>query len=152
SAIGALSFATFWLSRGAVPAGGSTFTFSWFPIWFSVTGAAFSGISGLNFLYGFLGHPWLRIVSDFHPTTQFLTYVLGPIGLLLIVWTLFRLRHTRYRDMAVLLLTIILLYAIAVAVMYLRGASISFDERHFRYAGILSFLLLLTAVDQWHVP
>ena len=54
--------------------------------------------------------------------------------------------------MAVLLLTIILLYAIAVAAMYLRGASISFEERHFRYAGILFFLLLLTAVDQWRVP
>jgi hypothetical protein len=35
--------------------------------------------------------------------------------------------------------------------MYLRGARISFEERHFRYAGILLFLLLLAAIDQWHV-
>ena len=77
--------------------------------------------------------------------------MLGPLGLLLMVWVWLRLRHTRYRDMAVLLLTIILLYAIAVAAMYLRGADISFEERHFRYAGILFFLLLLTAIDQWRV-
>ena len=51
-----------------------------------------------------------------------LSYVLGPLGLLLMVWVWLRLRYTRYRDMAVLLLTIILLYAIAVAAMYLRGA------------------------------
>jgi hypothetical protein len=36
--------------------------------------------------------------------------------------------------------------------MYLRGAVISVEDRHFRYAGILFFLLLLTAVDQWRVP
>src|SRR5262249_7503899 len=76
----------------------------------------------------------------------------GPLGLLLMVWVWFRLRYTRYRDMATLLLTIILLYAIAVAAMWLRGASIEFEERHFRYAGILFFLLLLTAIDQWGVP
>ena len=77
--------------------------------------------------------------------------MLGPLGLLLMVWVWLRLRYTRYRDMAVLLLTIILLYAIAFAAMYLRGADISFEERHFRYAGILFFLLLLTAIDQWRV-
>ena len=74
--------------------------------------------------------------------------MLGPLGLLLMVWVWLRLRYTRYRDTAVLLLTIILLYAIAVAAMYLRGAAISFEERHFRYAGILFFLLLLTTIDQ----
>jgi hypothetical protein len=116
-----------------------------------VTGAAFSGISGLDFLGWFLGHPWVRIISDSDWATDEV-YVLGPLGLLLMVWVWYRLRYTRYRDMAVLLLTIILLYAIAVAAMYLWGAVISVEDRHFRYAGILFFLLLLTAVDQWRVP
>jgi hypothetical protein len=149
SAIGALCFLMFWLARGPVPAGGSTFTFRWLPIWFSVTGAAFSGVSGLDFLLWFLGHPWVQIMSG-QRGTELLIYVLGPLGLVLMVWVWFRLRRTRYREMAVLLLTIILLYTIAGA-MYLRGAYI-FQDRHFRYVGILFFLLLLTAIDQWRVP
>jgi hypothetical protein len=80
--------------------------------------------------------------------TELLSYMLGPLGLLLMGWAWFRLRYTRYRHMAVLLLSIILLYAIAFATMWLWGAYISLEERHFRYAGILFFLLLLTAVDQ----
>jgi hypothetical protein len=152
SAIGALCFMMFWVARGPVAASGSTFTFSWFPIWFSVTGAAFSGTSALEFLGWFLAHPWMRIIPDFEWATTSLIYVLGPLGLLLIVWVWLRLRHTRYRGMAVLLLSVILLYSIVVAAMWLRGAPISFEERHFRYAGILFFLLLLTAIDQWHVP
>src|SRR5262245_38900929 len=48
SAIAALCFMMFWVARGPVPAGGSIFSFSWFPIWFSMTGVAFSGISGLE--------------------------------------------------------------------------------------------------------
>jgi hypothetical protein len=147
-AVGALCFMMFWLARGPVAASGSTFSFSWFPIWFSATGVTISGISGLDFLGWFLGHPWVRIMSD----TNLLSFVLGPLGLLLMVWVWLRLRHTRYRDMALLLLTIILLYAIVFAVMWLRGALISFEDRHFRYAGILFFLLLLTAIDQWRVP
>jgi len=83
--------------------------------------------------------------------------VLGPLGLLLIVWVWIRLRHTRYREMAALLLTIILLYAIAMAGIYLRGrvlatATMSPEDRYFRYAGILFFLLLLTAIDQSRLP
>ena len=31
------------------------------------------------------------------------------------------------------------------------GEAISIDDRHFRYAGILFFLLLLTTIDQWRV-
>ena len=152
SAIGVLCFMLFWVTRGAVPAGGSTFSFSWLPIWFSVAAAAFSGISGLQFLHWFLNHRWLNAIYGFWRADEF-SYVLGPIGLLLMVWVWLRLRHTRYRDMAVLLLTIILLYAILVAAtMYIsEGGDIPFDERYFRYAGILFFLLLLTAIDQWRV-
>jgi hypothetical protein len=156
SGIAALCFVMFWVARGAVPASASTLDAlrndapSWFLIWFSISGAAFSGISGMEFLIWLLGHPWVRTISDFSMGID-LSYVLGPIGLLLMVWVWFRLRHTRYRDMAVILLTIILLYASAVAAMYLRAAAISIDDRHFRYAGILFFLLLLTAADQWHI-
>jgi hypothetical protein len=154
SAIGALCFMMFWLARGAVPASVSTFAFTWFPIWFAITGVAFSGISVKELLFWFLGHPWVRIISE--PWEfELLYYVLGPLGLLLMVWVWRRLRHTRYRDMAILLLTIILLYAITITTMYLWQGSVdqpvSFEDRHFRYAGILFFLLLLTAIDQWRV-
>jgi hypothetical protein len=152
SAVGAFCFIFFWVARGPVAASGSTFAFSWLPIWFSVTCSTFSGISILIFLEWFLGHPWVQTIFGFAWVTDWeplLCYVLGPLGVLLLVSVWFRLRHTRYRNMAALSLTIISLYAIAIAVMYLRGASISFEDRHFRYAGILFFLLLLTVVDQW---
>src|SRR5262249_16087409 len=58
SAIGALCFMTFWVDRGAVPANGSAFAFSWLPIWFSLASLALSGIYGLDL---FFGHPWLQI-------------------------------------------------------------------------------------------
>src|SRR5262249_28285568 len=154
SIIGAVCVMLFWLARGAVGARGGTFTFSWFPIWFSVASAAFSGTTASEFLSWLLGHTWLQITSedlDLYTRMLRLSYVLGPLGLLLIVWVWLRLRHTRYRDMAVLLLTVISLDAIPLAAMYLRGAPISFEDRHFRYAGILFFLLLLTAIDQWRV-
>jgi hypothetical protein len=143
STITALCFMMFWVARGPVPASGSTFSFTWFPIWFAVTGAAFSGISGLQFAERFLDYV---SINSFE-----LSYVFGPLGLLLMAWVWLQLRFTRYRDTAVLLLTIILLYVIIFVVMYVRGAAVSFEERHFRYAGILFFLLALTAMDQWRV-
>jgi hypothetical protein len=150
SAIAALCFMMFWVARGPVPGSGSTFSFSWFPIWFSVTGVAFSGISGLEFLQWLL-YRWVRTISDFSMGIE-PSYVLGPLGMLLMVWVWYRLRYTRYRDMAVLLLTVILLYAIVLATeMYVSSATIPFEERYFRYAGILFFLLFLTAIDQWRV-
>jgi hypothetical protein len=154
SAIGGLCFLAFWVARGEVPASGSAFGFSWFAIWFSVAGAVFSGVSVLDF-FDLSRHPSvalivdsLGLVFDLGSTLK----VLGSFGLFLMAWVWFRLRHTRYRDMAVLLLAIIVVYAIAVATLYIRGANVSFEERHFRYAGILFFLLLLTAIDQWRVP
>jgi hypothetical protein len=158
SAIGALCFRVFWLAHGPVAATGETFTFSWFPIWFSVTGITFSGTSALDFLSGLLRQTWGLIFSDsiewndqYTRMVRF-SYTLGPLGLLLIVWVWLRLRHTRYRDTAVFLLTVILLYAIPIAAMYLWASGISLEDRHFRYAGILFFLLLLMAIDQWRVP
>jgi hypothetical protein len=155
AAVGVLCFFMLWVAHGAVPAlrpwtpgEGSSFTSGWLPIWFSITGATFSGMSAVDFLGWFLGHPRVRIMSD----PGLLNYVFGPLGLLLMVWVWFRLRRTHYRDMAILMLTIILLYGIAIAAMYFRQASVSFDYRHFRYAGILFCLLVLTTIDQWRVP
>jgi len=166
SATGLLCFIMFWVARGPVAASDSTFTLSWFPFLFSLSGVAFSGISGFDFLewslghpwVGIIRHPWVGIISGLDPATiESLSHVLGPLGLLLIVWVWIRLRHTRYREMAALLLTIILLYAIAMAGIYLRGrvlatATMSPEDRYFRYAGILFFLLLLTAIDQSRLP
>jgi DNA topoisomerase IB len=55
--------------------------------------------------------------------------------------------------MAILLLSVISLYAVALAALYLHNAHIGVgEERYFRYAGILFFLLVLTALDQRRVP
>jgi len=143
SVIGALCFMMFWLARGPVAEHWSTFSFSWYPIWLAVAAAAFSGIYGLGL---FLAHPWVQI------NVEWAIEFLAPVGLLLMVWVWYRLRHTRYRDMAVLLLAVILIYAIAAATTFRHLRGISFEDRHFRYAGILFFLLLLTAVDQWRAP
>jgi hypothetical protein len=150
-AIGALCFMMFWVSRGPVPVGGSMMPFSWLPIWFSITGAAFSGMSALEFFHWVLGHFWGRGIADSWMGFES-SYVLGPLGLLLMAWVWLQLRYTRYRDAAVLLLTIILLYAIVIAAaMYVLEDDVPFLERYLRYAGILFFLLLLTTIDQWPV-
>lgn len=143
SGITVLCFMIFWVARGPVGEW-STASFSWFPIRVSMAAAAFSGIYGLGL---FLSHPWMQI------NPQWTIELLGPVGLLLMMWAWYRLRHTPYRDMAVLLLLTIVIYAITVAInlQYLRGVG-SIEDRHFRYAGILFFLLLLTAVDQWRAP
>jgi len=142
SAIATLCFIAFWLARGGVPASGSTFAFSWLPIWYSLASITSSGIYGLDL---FFGHPWLQI------NLQWATELLGLLGLLFMVWAWCRLRHTRHRDMVILFVAITLVYVVALITMYLRGADISGEDRHFRYAGILFFLLLLTALDQWSV-
>lgn len=145
SGAGALFFLVFWLAHGEVPAGGSEFAITWPAILFPVAGAAFSGVSALDLLSWLLLHPSAPILSDLAMTS----YVLGPLGLLLQFWVWYRLRDTRYRAMTIGLFAIIALYTAAFAAMYVRRASISFDERHLRYAGILFFLLLLVALDQW---
>jgi hypothetical protein len=152
SVIGVLCLSMFWLARGWVPANGTKFGFYWFPIWFSISGAAFSGISGLDLLLAILGGtPWWQIPPG-QQANELIIYALGPLGLVVMAWVWLSLRHTPYREMAILLLAVILSYAIAIAALYCRGAWVSFEERHFRYAGILFFLLVLTAVDQRRAP
>jgi hypothetical protein len=144
SAIAAACLVIFWVGRDPVAAGVlRTMPFSWFPILFSVAGAVFSGIYGVNL---FVGHPWMQI------NVLWATALLGPLGLLLMAWVWHRLRHTCYRNMTVLLLTIISMYSIATSIILYFWGVISFEDRHFRYAGILFFLLLLMAINQWRAP
>ncbi len=143
SAIGAVLFMVFWHARGEVPAGVSGFAFNWPAIWFPLTGAVLSGVSGLDLLSWLLPHASDLLVA---------TYVLGPLSLLLMAWIWLRVRDTRYRAMGVCLFVVIAFYVTLVAALYFRGAPISLHERHLRYAGILLFLLLLVAIDQWRPP
>src|SRR5262249_17139167 len=143
--VATLCFVIFWLARGT---GGSiTVTaltgneafppITWSAIMFPLSGAAFSGFSALD-LARRLSPP------DFLATI----YLLGPFGLTLFIWIWYRLRHTRYRSMATILLAIITFYTSAYVLMYISGILINFEERYLRYAGILSLLLLLVVLDQ----
>jgi hypothetical protein len=144
SGLAALCFVVLWVARGAVPAGGSKLAITWPSIWFPLSGVAFSGFSGLDLLTWLLLHPSRPIVSDLAITS----YILGPFGLFLLIWTWYRLRDTDYRPMAIGLFAIIAFYTLALTVMHVRQA-VSFDDRNLRYAGILFFLLLLVALDHW---
>jgi hypothetical protein len=139
AAVAALCFVVFWLARGKVPASGGRLSLTWPAILFPVSAAAFSGFSALDFL---------RMRGASLSNLLATTYILGPLGLTLFVWIWYRLRHTPYRTMATILFGIILLYTSSLGLMYIRGALVSFDERHLRYAGTLSLLLLLVALDQ----
>ena len=146
AAVAALCFVVFWLARGAagtitVPAltavalsAGSGEPFSWPVILFPLSGAVFSGFSALDLL-----------------TRKFslaATYLLGPLGLTLLFWIWHRLRHTRYRTVATILLVIITFYTSAFVLIYIYVPLGEISERFFRYAGILFLLLLLVAFDQ----
>jgi hypothetical protein len=56
--------------------------------------------------------------------------------------------------MAIFLFLIIALYTTALVSIYVRTTPLTFmiEERHLRYAGILFYLLLLVAFDQWRAP
>lgn len=52
--------------------------------------------------------------------------------------------------MAICLFSIIAFYIAALVAVHVRSPNtVSLEERYFRYAGILFFLLLLVAIDQW---
>jgi hypothetical protein len=122
-------------------------------IWFPVAAAVFSGFSALNCLGDF--YLWVSLHSPAPALSDiavngYASYALGPLGLLLTTWVWFRLRGTRYRPLAVSLLTIIAFYIAAYVAMYARnGTIVPFEERYFYYAGIPFFLLVLIAADQW---
>ena len=142
-------FLVFWLAQGRVPASGSGFAFTWLAFCFPVAGAAFSGISIFDLLHWLFLRPSAPLLSNLVVPM----YLLGTLGLVLMGWVWIRLRNTRYRPMVTCLLLIIVLYATAFVAMYVRSASVSFEERHLRYSGILFFLLgwlpLISGVRLW---
>jgi hypothetical protein len=152
-AAAALLFVTFWLTRGATPAGAARFVFTGPVIWFPVAAAVFSGFSALNFLDDF--YLWLSLHSSAPvlsgvAVNGYASYLLGPLGFLLMAWVWFRLRGTRYRPLAMSVLAITAFYIAAYVVMYARnGTIVSFEERYFYYAGIPFLLLLLIATHSW---
>lgn len=149
SALAALLLLVFWVARGQTPLSASEYGFTWSTLWYPIAAAVFSGLSLHELLSWLLLHPSAPILSGIDLTS----YVLGPVGLLLMGCVWFQLCNTRYRPMATCLLSIIALYITATVVMYSRSSSnIGFDERYFRYAGILFYLLLLVAIDQWRTP
>jgi hypothetical protein len=145
AAVAALCFVVFWLARGTggiitvtALTGNQAFPpVTWSAILFPLSGAAFSAISALDLA---------RRLSpaDFLATI----YLLGPLALTSFIWIWYRLRRTRYRTMATVLLAVITFYTIAYVLMYISGILINFEERYLRYAGILSLLLLLVVLDQ----
>jgi hypothetical protein len=80
------------------------------------------------------------------------SYVLGSLGLLLIVWVWVRLRESRFRTMAIFLLAILAFYTTAIATLYFWWSALSLEERHLRYSSIILFLLFLVAIDHWRAP
>ena len=144
SAIALLFFFIFWLARGQTPVSEFDYGFTWPKIWFPVSAAVFSGFSLHDLLSWLFLHPSKPILSNITVTS----YVLGPVGLLLLAWLWFRLRNTRYRSVAIRLLAIIASYTAILVAMYIRGGpNLILEERYFRYAGILTLLLLLIAMD-----
>ena len=145
SAVAAVLVLVFWVARGPTPLSGSVYAFTWPVIWFPLAAAAFSGFS----VYNLLDQP---IFLRYPAPVQFVEAVLGPLAILLMGCVWFRLRNTRYRPMATCFFAIIVFYIMTFLAMYVRsGTFVPFEERYFRYAGILFFLLLLVAIDQWRV-
>lgn len=146
SAVAAGVILVTWLGHSHSPVAVAAYAFTWPVLLYPIAAVAFAGFSLHDLLGWLLLHPSAPVLSDIGKTS----YVLGPLGLLLMAWVWIRLRKTRYRGMAICLLTIIAAYVAASVAMYVRSAAIiPFEERYFRYVGILSYLLLLVAIDQW---
>jgi hypothetical protein len=147
--VAALLIYVFWITQGQTSVSVPGYALTWPMILFPIAAAAFSAFSLHEFLTWLLMHPSAPVLSNISATS----YVLGPLGLLVAGWVWLRLRNTRYRPMAILIMTITAFYSAAFAVMYIRSATaIPYEERYFRYVGILFFLLLLVALDQWRRP
>ena len=149
SLTGALLYLLFWPARDL-----GVGSARWLDIWFPVAGTAFAGFSGLDLLKSLLMHSSEMIAFDPYVAADKSNYVLGPVGLLFIILIWFRIRGTRYRAMAILLLSIAAIYTAALIVIYyfthtlFDRAAPFFEERHLRYSGIIVFLLFLVAIDQ----
>jgi hypothetical protein len=149
SSIAAIVILTFWVARGQTPVTGAEYNFTPSAVLFPIAAAVFSGLSLHELLSWLFLYPSSPMLSSIRETS----YVLGPFGLLVIWWVWNRLRNTRHRPMAIFSLTLIAIYITTFIAMYIRNGetgTVAFEERYFRYAGILFFLLLLVAIDQWH--
>jgi hypothetical protein len=147
AAVAALLILVFWLARGPTPVSGSGYALTWPGVLYPFAASAFSGFPIDSILNRVFLYPSAPILSNIGQTS----YVLGPFGLMLMGWVWFRLRNTRYRPMAVCLLSVIAFYVAGYVAMYVRnGNVVPFTDRYFRYVGMLFFLLLLVAMDQWH--
>jgi hypothetical protein len=146
SGIGALLFLVFWPPRAWGPPSPS-----WLAIWFPMAGTALSGFSAHDLLYWLFLRSSALISFDPEVAADRSEYILGPLGLLFIIWVWVRLRDTRYRAMAVFLFAIVTIYTAALIAIYFFSRTLYFDERHLRYSGIIVFLLFLVAMDQGHV-
>ena len=155
AAVAAVLFSVFWLARGATPATATRDAFMWPEILFPIAAAVFSGFSAFDCLEDVYIWIWRLITHSPIPDLSgpavagYASYALGPLGLLLMGWAWFRLRNTRYRSMAASLFAIIAFYIMAYVAMYVHTNTITFEDRYFYFAGSLSFLLLLVAMDQW---
>ena len=147
SAISALLFLLFWPARDWGTASAS-WTSSWLAIWFPLAGTALAGFSGYGFLNSLFLYSSAPIVFD----RVTASYVLGPLGLLFIIWVWVRLRDTQYRTMAIFLFVILAFYTTAIAAIYFWSSTLYLEERHLRYSGVIFFLLVLVAIDQWRAP
>ena len=137
----------FWVGRGETPITVPVYSLTWPTILFPVAAGAFSGFSLHELLNWVFLNPSTPILSNISDTS----YLLGPLGLLLLGLIWLHLRNTLYRPMAACLFLIIAAYIAIFIVMYFRSGitpNLPFEERYFRYAGILSYLLLLVAIDQ----
>jgi hypothetical protein len=143
SGISAMLFLVFWPARDWGPVGAS-----WLAIWFPLAGTALSGFSGYDFLNSLFPYSFVPIVFD----RATASYVLGPLGLLFIIWVWVRLRDTQYRTMAIFLFVILALYTTAIGAIYFWSSTLYLEERHLRYSGVIFFLLFLVAIDQWPAP
>lgn len=146
SAAAAALFWWGWLSRGDNPAGQANPAEIWAAWLFPPAAAAFGGFSLQELLARFLVHPELRILPG--KDLRVLSWVLGPAGLALmfLVWRKLA-GETKSLAWARLSAVVVFLQILAMAVLYTKGSSISFEERHLRYAGILVLLSALMAAD-----
>jgi len=146
SMVAAILFWWGWISRGENPAGEAVPGAIWAAWLFPPAAAAFGGFTLQDFLARFLLHPDLRLLPG--RDLSVLAWVLGPAGLALMYWVWRRLAKDRASlPWARLSAAFVVLQMLALAVLYTKGSSISFEERHLRYAGIVVLLSALMAAD-----
>ncbi len=136
-----------WVSRGQTPISLAAIGINFSVFFFPFAATAFSGFYLYDLVSWLLLNPGAPILSNIQQTS----YLLGPLGVLLIGWSWARLRNTAYRQLSVTTFSIIAFYVVIFVAIYIRKANanmaLPFEERYFRYSGILFFLVILVALD-----